>query len=682
MKRLLSACLLFTGIFWLPASGVAAKADRAAKHCPTSFNPGSFTSGDFFSNFDNNCYLIAFSTGNGSGALGGDLNSVYARLFFCASATCNPNLNVPPFQLIIVGEFPNTRYFSVALYDDHSAVTQHLTDEDIVPLTAHDINPLRPNVPYVSGQNYAVPINLGGTPGTPEPGCQMNGYNVNQNALDGTLRHAFVNWNLYPGFFSAYPPNTIPQHVVDTPAHSNPNGSGTIMIRNYLNLTAMTGDHSPHVIVRDVATGCAYPASMVRSMGIVTTNAGKGNSWLDQAQVQNHDLYAHWQPTNCWINLPPSQSEIQWRRGDEYTLYNNPDAPYLSAYTPAGLAQTLASANEYLRLRFQVPTTPPTPCTNGCVRSGNEQARYTSVSFQTPGGATLASLPDRCPVNSPNPCTPLVQDPHGFVTLIAGTGLPQPPQATAANGYTWVDLTQSTTANYEKLNEIALRGILPASAFNCGANMIPYKNGEATMIDSGTNAVAGLMGLYAPVIDYPTLSEIGPTATEITGPATCASPAAFPVGPPKRWPNCAVGMENTSPQIGTVASWCTAQPGAGCQYVYAEPRPQISILSFGKGGFGSFPLGLPYTGTTNFLELTDTTQGWSAGYTGDSCTVTIGEWDDTAISVIANVNQNGVCPMAAGDNLVVTVWNPQNPSIKASRAVTVQPQSSAVARKP
>src|SRR5450759_2922368 len=36
----------------------------------------------------------------------------------------------------------------------------------------------------------------------------------------------------------------------------------------------------------------------------------------------------------------------------------------------------LASAGEVIRMRFRLPTTPPTPCTNGCSRSGNEQMRY------------------------------------------------------------------------------------------------------------------------------------------------------------------------------------------------------------------------------------------------------------------------------------------------------------------
>jgi hypothetical protein len=116
----------------------------------------------------------------------------------------------------------------------------------------------------------------------------------------------------------------------------------------------------------------------------------------------------------------------------------------------------------------------------------------------------------------------------------------------------------------------------------------------------------------------------------------------------------------------------------GCTEVVVQPSPPISITG---AGFGSFPLGLPYTGNSTFLQITDPTQGWSAGYTGNPCTVTIGEWSDNLISLIANVNQNGACPMAASDTLNVTVWNPQTPSSTATWPVTVQAQSD-IARKP
>jgi hypothetical protein len=293
------------------------------------------------------------------------------------------------------------------------------------------LNPYLPGVAFVAGQQYAVPVNLGGTPGTLEAGCTTTGYNVDVNALDGTVRHPFMNWNLDAAFFHANP--TMPLHQVDTAEHSNPNTAGVILIRNYLDLTPVST--APHIIVRDVASGCAYPASMVSAMNILTTDTNTGNGWLTQQQVQEHNSYANWQTTQCWGIVPSSTMQII--RGDEYIPGPVPDGSYLYAYVPSGLPQTLSQAGELMRLRFRVPTTPPTPCTNGCARSGNEQMRYVSVSFDVPGGGTLASAPDSCPVNPIVPCSPLIQDPNGYVTLIVGTGAAQPAWVTPANGYTW-----------------------------------------------------------------------------------------------------------------------------------------------------------------------------------------------------------------------------------------------------
>ncbi len=642
MKKLLRLGLL-SGLACLPVA-------FAAKTCPTQFNPGSFTKGDFFRNFDNSCYLVPLSAGNGGGGQQGDLNSIYNKLYF----TINPN--IPPYQLILVGEFPNARYFSIGLYDNHSAMIENLTDVTVVPLTSDYINPFQPGVAFVGGQKYAVPVNLGGTPGALEPGCVMTGYNVDGNAMDGTQRHDFMNWNLDTAFFYANP--TMPLHEVDTASHSNPNKAGSVIIRSYLDLTATTAATLPHVIVRDVASGCAYPASMVKTMNVVTTSSSTGNTWLNQQQVQEHNVYANWQATDCWGIIPSSQ--LQWLRGDEYVPGANPDAGYLYVYIPSGLPQTLANADEVMRLRFRVPTTPPTPCTNGCSRAGDEQMRYLSISFLVPGGITLASLPDSCPLNSLTPCAPLVQDANGYVTLIVGTGTPQPSWVTPANGYTWLDLTKATAGNYLTLNELAIRNIGSASSFQCAGQTIPYKTGNATI------AGQGLIGLYAPVVDYPVASSLPPAASPITGPGVCA---AFPAGPPAVSPKCAVQL-STTPQIAAVTTQC-ALPG--CSQVAAQPLPPISILAK-AGGFGSFPLGLPYTGNSAFIEITDnnpsTNQSWSAGYTGSPCTVTLGEWSDTAISLVANVNQNGACPMAAGDLLTVTVWNPQTRT-SASATVTV-----------
>src|SRR5579871_2889848 len=85
--------------------------------CPTKFNPKSFQTGDFFSNFDNKCYWNEMSQGNGANGTQGDLDSVYNRIYF------KIDTSIAPYQLMIVDDFPNARYMSIVIYDDHSAVS-------------------------------------------------------------------------------------------------------------------------------------------------------------------------------------------------------------------------------------------------------------------------------------------------------------------------------------------------------------------------------------------------------------------------------------------------------------------------------------------------------------------------------------------------------------------------------
>jgi hypothetical protein len=612
---------------------------------PIVFTGNQFPTGNFFSNFDNDCYNIAFSTGDGSGGQKGDLNSVYNKLYY------NVNPDMPPYQLIILGNFPNSRYFSVTVYDNHSAVSQNLTDVNIVPLTAKEINPFQPGVAYVSGQQYAIPINLGGTPGTIETGCSMTGFNVSVNGLDGTQRHPFMNWNLNPLFAATNPP----EHEVDTPSHTNPNPAGAIIIRSYLNMTGTKPGDQPHVIVRDVASGCAYPAAYVNStMNAVTASQTVGSTWLHHGQSEEHNAYEAWFGANCWGAIP--DSSIQWARGPEYTSGGNPDAGYSYGNVAVGLPQTLLDTGEVMRLRFRVPTTPPTPCTSGCSRTGDEQIRYVSISFQSEGGITLASLPDHCPTGSTIPCAPLNQDPNGYVTLVVSTGTPQPAWVNSANGYTWLDLSKTGDSNYMDWNQIAIRNILPSSTFECPASYVPYHDAQAT------TAGAGVMGLYAPVVDYPVAASLPSSASPITGPSTCA---AFPNGTPNVSPSCRV----LAPPPISISSVTTQRTSATGKFV-VQTQPPVSISG---AGFGSFPLGLPYTGNSNFLEITDATQNWSAGYTGSFCNANVGEWTDTFISVVANVNQDGACPLVDGDHITITVWNPQDLStVTYKTTVTTQ----------
>jgi len=633
MKQSLGTWMLLAGLSTLAAPAYAIDCSGL----PTSFNGNEFPTGNFFSNFDNPCYLIDLSTSSAT-SVEGDLNAVYYTIYYQVD---------PRYELIVLGDFPNARYMNVATYDNHLGATPYISDTNIKPLARKYVNPFQPGVAYVAGQKYAVPIDFGGTPGTIETGCSISAFNVDVNALDATQRHASMNWNADQGFSEKFP--QVPLHVVDTPQHSNPNTAGMLHVRTFLNITSQVSGNIPHIIVRDVASGCAYPATYaVQTLQIVTTNGKMAQStWLDQAQESNHQLYeTNYLAQLCYATDP--QNAVAWQRGAEFVEGTGLTDSYASAVLPNGIAQTLAAAGEVLRIRLRLPTTPPTPCTDGCTRSGNEQTRYMSLSFidftSTYCGCntTVASLADSAFTVTGNP--------QGYATLIVGTGATIPTWITPANGYTFLDLT--TIKGYQQFNNLVMRNILPNSTFGCSGFVVPYLADEYT-------PTGNLTSDYAPVVDYPVASTLPATAAPLVRTPACG---AFPVGRPATVTSCKV-LPALPIAITAVTTQCAAP---GCSGVVAQAQPPITIVG---NGLGLFPLGLPYTGNSNYLEITDTTQGWQAGHTANPCTVTVYQWNSNLIELVANVNQAGVCPLAAGDQLTVKVWDPENPG-KSPAAIT------------
>lgn len=638
MKQGMKAHIILVGLCWF--SGVAHAIDCTGK--PTSFTGNEFPTGNFFTNFINSCYFVSLTSGSGSDGQSGDLNAVYWRIYYKVN---------PAYQLILVGQYPNARYFSITVYDDHSAISQGIMDADIVPLAASFVNPYAPGVAFVPGQKYAVPIGFDGTPGKLETGCEMNGFNVDVNSLDATVRHAGMNWNTDPTAFQKAP--GLPVHQIDTPEHSVPNGGGVIMVRAYMDITAVNAQTAPHIIVRDVASGCAYPAAYILGLPaadqVVTINKTTGPTWLNSVQADGHRLYdnavlvpACYGPGTSFPPAPSPQNELSWSRGVEYVPGDNPNASYINATVPTGIPVALQAAGEVMRLRMRIPVTPPTPCTNGCSRSGNEQMRYISLSFQNLGGITLASLPDSA----------FTKDLNGYATLIVGTGATIPAWVTPANGYTFLDLTKA--AGYQQLNSLYIRNLDPSGTFACSGEVVPFNTTVYTPAPYG-----GLMGDYLPVVDYPAASSLPAVASPVVGANACA---VFPNGRPALAPFC--GVVVSSPVTITLV----APQASGQSAIAVQARPPITLNG---GGFGLLPNGLPYTGNTSYLQITDITQHWSAGYTGNPCTVSISNWTTNVIELVANVNQNGLCPLAAGDQINIQVWNPQTLTGPATAIVTV-----------
>ena len=82
---------------------------------------------------------------------------------------------------------------------------------------------------------------------------------------------------------------------------------------------------------------------------------------------------------------------------------------------------------------------------------------------------------------------------------------------------------------------------------------------------------------------------------------------------------------------------------------------------------------MPFTGTSKFLQIIDATGKWSAGYAGNACTVSINSWTNQQIQLVANVNQNGMCPLAAQDQLGIKVWNPQTMALATFKVTVAAP---------
>ena len=115
--------------------------DNSGAAIPSNPNSGSFASNFLGPTAAN--YEIPISSTNGILAAG-DLNATYFQFYYSilnAGAWNNPASGKPycPFELVVVGSYPNGRYFSLIDYDMHYSPAQHLADFAIVPL----LEPLR-----------------------------------------------------------------------------------------------------------------------------------------------------------------------------------------------------------------------------------------------------------------------------------------------------------------------------------------------------------------------------------------------------------------------------------------------------------------------------------------------------------------------------------------------------------
>ena len=401
---------------------------------------------DFFDCFvaNNNidCYGIRLPSGNGQRALG-DLNATYFELFYSmTNALTLGGVTPSKYELVLVGTFPNTRYFSITNNDMHYANAEHLADFTIDPAAGPNgsySNPFTTNQPWAAGQWWMVPVTLGAIPSAPNGGCGMNP-SEQDNLLDATQRHPSMDWNSVASTDGSEtaPPATATPHVVDTPSHSaptttNPNGenmAGVLLFRDYL--TPPGGDvPPPYVIIRDVTTGCAYynptyysydPPLVNRGFHDCTVpTAGCGalvsdvdlscplnkpacgiTNWLDTSQHVLHVRQTEVTPQACYANgdahlkrKPSYANMAAWVRNPEYVGRPAPDNGYLAALISSTDLKAIAANGGAIEMQFQLPHMPTIPCNSGgCELSGTEQLRYYGLSFiqQQPSGSKIPQI--------------------------------------------------------------------------------------------------------------------------------------------------------------------------------------------------------------------------------------------------------------------------------------------------
>ena len=458
---------------------------------------------DFFGNYLTPPYFMPVSALDGQ-QFGGDLTAVYDQAYIANRANR---------ELLIVGEYPRARFFSITLYDDHGAVIATLHDSQINPLRpSTQVNPYRPGGPAGAEDIlYAVRVRLGdGLVTTPAAGCGFpTDFDAASNLLDGRFRHtAGTRYSPDMSNFTA----TSPDGTV-TVAHddASANKSVAIVVRRYLeDKSGGTGAFDltrPVVFVRNTTSGCALNVWTLAGLSQPDPAAWlPPSAWFnfhttaDAAQIAAHTQHAKDAPIRTPSGLDPN-NRFAWYGGPEYILTTNPHTGYLSSAVPeAGKPATLNSRNKVMRMRFRLPTM---PChARSCPLTGTEEMRYWGLSFVEGERTVTASVSD----------LDLNPDANGYVTLILSFGTVLPPHVTAANGYSIVALP----AGDPRL--VTLRNILPAPNFPCSIDNVPFKTNEH-------NANGGYMGQYVPFVDFPFASQLPPTAVPFVQAGNCELPA-------------------------------------------------------------------------------------------------------------------------------------------------------------
>lgn len=475
---------------------IGALAALATSTAQAQVDPGK----DFFGNFWEPAYFMPVYPLPGE-VFGGDLTATYDQAYV-------PNR--PNLELLLIGEFPRARFFSITVYDDHGAIIDSITDAELEPMFAAQGNPYRPGGPTGTEDIlYAVRVKLGdGLNETPSDGCAFNGADVTSNVLDATRRHNDL--SRYSDEIMGFTVSNDDGSVVIEHDDAIPNDGVTVMVRRYLEADdGNTGSFDvvrPLAFLRSTDTGCAFDLwDLIQvpqpdpSIPLPPNLWYTWHSTVDQTQVAAHFKHAADYPPGTPYGLDPN-NRYAWYRSAEYILSANAETDYVASIVPMpGKPATLNSKNKVMRMRFKLPTL---PCQERvCAISGDEEMRYWGMSIVEGNSTVIASLSD----------LDLTPEPDGYVTLIFTFGTALPPHVNAANGYSVVSLPVSD------MRQVTIRNILPAETFKCQIDNVPIKTNEH-------HANGGYMGEYIPYVDFPFASVLPEPSNRYDHPDSCELP--------------------------------------------------------------------------------------------------------------------------------------------------------------
>ncbi|HMA48775.1 MAG TPA: hypothetical protein VKP60_03415, partial [Magnetospirillaceae bacterium] len=104
--------------------------------------------------------------------------------------------------------------------------------------------------------------------------------------------------------------------------------------------------------------------------------------------------------------------------------------------------------------------------------------------------------------------------------------------------------------------------------------------------------------------------------------------------------------------------------------ISAIAATETQTITVSGSGFGTQAA---YTGSSTIIKINDLTRDWQGGWGGDWITLAVASWTDSTITLSGFAGQYGSVygMLHVGDQLAITIWNPQNGIQSQTEYITV-----------